>query len=119
MTLIEAAEAIYAIFEEYGEWDEGCFYYNRHAAPELQTPLRNLDEAIHAHNGPSTLPPGYMDRVHDRIADAGKYLDLLEEVARCAKDWSEDCADYRKQDFVSFALEALRAHRAAKGAKET
>lgn len=26
--------------EKNGEWDDGCFYYNKHSASELQEPLR-------------------------------------------------------------------------------
>jgi hypothetical protein len=37
---------IRAALEKGGEWDEGCFYYQRWACPELQGPLRRLDEML-------------------------------------------------------------------------
>jgi hypothetical protein len=30
----------------YGDWDDGCFYYNNHAANELQEPIRLSQAAL-------------------------------------------------------------------------
>lgn len=30
----------------HGDWDDGCFYYNRTSAPELQEPLRRARAAL-------------------------------------------------------------------------
>ena len=29
-----------------GEWDDGCFYYNKISASELEAPMRELGNAI-------------------------------------------------------------------------
>ena len=32
--------------DKFGEWDEGCFYYNRTAAPELERPIQLARKAL-------------------------------------------------------------------------
>ncbi len=34
--------------EQFGEWDEGCFYYNLRTAPELEDPIKRGVEALAA-----------------------------------------------------------------------
>lgn len=41
-----AARDILAALSQYGEWDDGCFYYNKHAASELQRPMQALMDAV-------------------------------------------------------------------------
>ena len=41
-----AARELLAVLERFGEWDEGCYYYNGHAAPELQTVMQNLADEL-------------------------------------------------------------------------
>ena len=122
MKLLEAAKKVYAALEHLGEWDEGCFYFGSHATPELQTPLRELDEAIQAHEAQSTLPPGYMDAVHDRIARAGEYLELLEDAEATMRTvkanlktlpWPGDLESFSKfwLPKIEYSLAAIDLHR--------
>jgi hypothetical protein len=36
--------------EHHGDWDDACFYYNRTAAPELQSPLQAARAALETLN---------------------------------------------------------------------
>ena len=89
MKLLEAAKAIYAVLEHNGEWDEGCFYFNRHAAPELQGPLRDLDEAIAEEEA---RPPQAGLRPQgaggEAVSDAPLSTDELKFIKACYEDGS-------------------------------
>jgi hypothetical protein len=34
--VIEASLQLRDSLDKYGSWDDGCFYYNKHAAPEME-----------------------------------------------------------------------------------
>jgi hypothetical protein len=42
----EALKLIVDALEQYGSWDEGCFYYNGKSASELQEPIAKARAAI-------------------------------------------------------------------------
>lgn len=42
----KAAEDMCAVLSRFGDWDDGCFYYNGTSAPELQGPFQALADAI-------------------------------------------------------------------------
>ncbi|WP_447898029.1 hypothetical protein [Stenotrophomonas sepilia] len=44
--LIEAAHAMSAVLHEYGQYDDGCFYYCGLSSPELERPLSVIDSAL-------------------------------------------------------------------------
>ncbi len=44
--LIEAAAALRARLYLYGDWEDGCFYYNGYSAPELMAPMADVDAAL-------------------------------------------------------------------------
>lgn len=44
--LLEAANLMRAALQKYGDWDDGCFYYNGKSASELQSPIASLGAAI-------------------------------------------------------------------------
>ena len=44
--LLDAAEKTVEMLNKFGNWDDGCFYYNRTAAPELHAPFMALKVAI-------------------------------------------------------------------------
>lgn len=43
-----ALRTIVNILEIHGNWDDGCFYYNKVSASELQTPIHCAKEALNA-----------------------------------------------------------------------
>ncbi len=43
---IVAAKRLLAVLENNGQWDDGCFYYNQHSAPELEASMMALREAV-------------------------------------------------------------------------
>lgn len=45
-TIREAARTLLARLEAYGEWDEGCFYYKKMSASELEDPMLELAAAL-------------------------------------------------------------------------
>lgn len=51
--VLREAAALADAVEKNGQWDDGCFYYNKHAASELQTPLTNLRRALATHPQPA------------------------------------------------------------------
>ncbi|PPU60822.1 hypothetical protein XcodCFBP4690_17225 [Xanthomonas codiaei] len=51
--VLREAAALADAVEKNGVWDDGCFYYNKHAASELQTPLANLRRALATHPQPA------------------------------------------------------------------
>lgn len=44
--LIEASTVLRARLCFYGDWEDGCFYYNRYSAPELMAPMAGIDAAL-------------------------------------------------------------------------
>ena len=42
----KAAEDMCAALSRFGDWDDGCFYYNGTSAPELQAPFQALADAV-------------------------------------------------------------------------
>lgn len=44
--LVEALEGFISAMENYGDWDEGCFYYSKTAAPELEQPIQAARKAL-------------------------------------------------------------------------
>jgi len=40
------ARDLLAVLQRFGDWDDGCFYYNGRSAPELQSPMQALADAI-------------------------------------------------------------------------
>ncbi|MBO9766468.1 MULTISPECIES: hypothetical protein [Xanthomonas] len=61
--------------EKNGEWNDGCFYYNRHAASELQTPLTNLRRALAAHPQPAAadIDAARYRYLRDQPVEGGPY----------------------------------------------
>jgi len=48
--LIKALRLFLDRMDRYGQWDEGCFYYNGRACSELQEPIKKASEALGAYN---------------------------------------------------------------------
>lgn len=46
MTIEQAARELLAVLERFGDWDDGCFYYNGRSAPEFETPMQDLADAL-------------------------------------------------------------------------
>lgn len=46
--LKEALQLFLATMDKYGNWDEGCFYYSKTAAPELERPIQLARKAMAA-----------------------------------------------------------------------
>jgi hypothetical protein len=44
--LLDACKFILSQLQSNGEWDDGCFYYNKKSASELQDPIERLQRAI-------------------------------------------------------------------------
>ena len=44
--LREALQLFLAMMDKFGEWDEGCFYYCKTAAPELERPIQLARKAL-------------------------------------------------------------------------
>jgi len=42
----EAAQQLLAKLEAYGDWEDGCFYYKKISASELEQPIRDLIQAL-------------------------------------------------------------------------
>lgn len=42
--LLKASKELYDQIREYGDWDDGCFYYQNKSASELEKPLRDLEK---------------------------------------------------------------------------
>ncbi|MBB5675567.1 hypothetical protein [Xanthomonas arboricola] len=61
--VLREAAALADAVEKNGEWDDGCFYYNKHAASELQIPLVNLRRALATHPQPAAARHHFQDRL--------------------------------------------------------
>lgn len=46
--LVEALDNLLSTIQVCGEWDDGCFYFKRVAAPELEIPLGQANAALKA-----------------------------------------------------------------------
>ena len=44
--LVEALRVVLGRLKEYGEWDDGCFYYNRTSCSELEMPMEKAETAL-------------------------------------------------------------------------
>lgn len=44
--IIEATNALMVTLCINGDWEDGCYYYNCHSAPELQAAMENVDSAM-------------------------------------------------------------------------
>jgi hypothetical protein len=53
VALIAAAREISAVLSRFGDWEDGCFYYNGTTASELEGPQQALADAIEKALGPS------------------------------------------------------------------
>jgi hypothetical protein len=52
-TLVKVVRDFLSVMERFGNWDEGCFYYNSVTASELQKPIADAQAALEAAGVPA------------------------------------------------------------------
>ena len=91
-TLMTAARHMLDKINSQGFWDDGCFYYQRRSAPELQNPIEALTKALNLES-------------------------VSEGINGAIDNWAQWTDEYKQQHLIGLQTVAMDAHKNAKGEK--